>query len=183
MARLVLTGMAVLACAACSSNGGKHLVSPPASTLPVSSTGITTEAQLEATILSDWMAAERASTAAAKDPTGSEVLLLVDHFVDPALSFLRTQYAANARDGLIAVGDIDPGQPRVANVSSTQAVVTSCATNSLQLVYRASGKPFPGKAGDPTPTPNGIRATMTLAPSGVWKVMQSSVEDGSCTGL
>jgi hypothetical protein len=174
--------LAVASVIACSSGAAKSL--PPtsgASAPSVSST--TSRSQLEATILSRWIAAERASVAAAKDPSGPEVLLLENYYADPALSFLRGQYDANARDGLVAVGDIDPGQPRLVNMGPAQAVIFSCATNRLQLIFKATGKPVAGKSGDATPTPNGIRATMDLAPSGVWKVTQSTVKDGSCDAL
>jgi hypothetical protein len=136
-----------------------------------------------ATIISRWLAAERAITESSKDPGGPQHALLVDYLVDPQLSYLRNQLAADARDGLVDIGEFDPGQPRVETASASQAVVVSCATNRLQLIFKATGKPLPGKAGDPTPALNGIRSTMVLTPSGVWKMSQSTVEDGSCAGL
>jgi hypothetical protein len=177
----VVTGLLALGLAACSSSGAKPVASR--STLPPATTSTTSRAQLEQTVVSQWTAAERASVAAAKDPGGPEVELLVDYFVDPALSVLRAQYAAYARDGLTNTGDIDLGQPRVDSLTAAQAVVVTCATNHLQLLHKATGQPVAGKAGDPTPTPNGIRSTMVLTPSGVWKGSSSIVEDGSCTGV
>jgi hypothetical protein len=174
---LLATGLTMVVLISCSSASSKSAAKPRGTT------STSSRAQLEATILSQWQAAERASVAAAKDPAGQEVQLLVDYFVDPALSFLRTQYAAYARDGLTNVGDIEPGQPHLVSATATQAIVATCATNRLQLIFKATGKPFPGKAGDATPTPNGIVATLVLAPSGVWKVSQSTVQDGSCTGV
>ena len=121
--------------------------------------------------------------AAAKDPSGPATLLLVDYFVDPALSTLKQQYAGLVRDGFTTIGSLDLGQPRLLSVCDSQAVVVTCATNSLHLIMKATGKPVPGRAGDPTPTPNGIRATMVLMPSGVWKLARGDGEDGLCTGF
>jgi hypothetical protein len=111
------------------------------------------------------------------------VLLLVDYFVDPALSTLKQQYAGLERNGLTTIGSLDLGQPRLLSVSDTQAVVLTCATNSLHVIVKATGKPIPGRAGDPTPTPNGIRATMLLTPSRVWKLARGDGQDGSCAGF
>ena len=175
-----LTAIAVLS--ACSSSKTKPIGAGPNSTAATTST--TTVAQVQAAIISQWRAAEEASVAAAKDPGNpSRIVLLVDYFVDPALAFLRTQYAANARDGLITMGDADNGTPAVKSMTASTAVVVSCVTNRLVLVYKATGKPFPGKAGDPTPVPNGITSTMVLTPSGVWKLSTSDVKDGTCAGL
>jgi hypothetical protein len=139
--------------------------------------------QVEATIISRWQAAEQASTAAAKDPTNQTLILILDdYFADPELSFLRTQYTANASDGLKTVGTVDRGDPRVQNLIATQAVIVSCETDASALVYAATGKPLPGPTGDTTPTPAGVRATMTLQPSGLWMVSNTTGTEGSCAG-
>ena len=188
---LRLTGSAlavVLTATACSAGQARPLssghTSSTASTASTSAaTTITTLAQVQAVIISQWVAAERNYVAVSKDPAGPDQAKLVDYFIDPELSFLRTQFAARARDGLVDVGDLDLGQPRVVSMTASQAVVTSCETNRLQLIQKATGKPFPGKAGDPTPTPNGIRATMILEPSGVWKLSTVDLQDGSCAAV
>ena len=69
------------------------------------------------------------------------------------------------------------------SVTADEAAVVSCVTNRLALVNKATGKPFPGKPGDPKPVRNGMTSTMILQPSGVWKVSTSTVKDGSCDGL
>jgi hypothetical protein len=177
--------MVVLALASvigCSSGAAKSL--PPASATGAQSTSPTTSlAELRAAILARWTAAERASVAAAEDPSGPAALLLVDYFVDPALSTLKQQYAGLERNGMTTVGSLDLGQPRVVSVNATQAVVVTCATNSLHVIVKETGKPIPGRAGDATPTPNGIRATMVLTPSRVWKLARGDGQDGSCAGF
>jgi hypothetical protein len=122
--------------------------------------------------------------AAAKDP-GNQALvtLLADYFVDPALSFQRTEDAAYARDGLTNIGDIDFGSPRVESMTQLQAVVVSCETNRLALIHKATGQPVSGPTGNTTPVANGVKATMVLTPSGIWKLSTSTVKDGSCAGL
>jgi hypothetical protein len=182
----VLVAMVAVGCSASNVKpvgSPRSAVTGVSSTTTVPTTSTTSVAQVESAILTQWRAAEEASVAAAKDPGGTAKDLLVDYFVDPALSFLQTQYAAYARDGLTNVGDIDNGQPRVKSLTASEAVVVSCETNRLALTVVATGKPFPGKAGDPTPTLNGVTATMVLTPSGVWKLSTSKVDDGSCAGL
>ena len=175
--------IAVAGLSACSSSGSRPSGVGPVTTA-AATTSTTTEAQLDASIVSQWLAAERASVAAAKDP-GNQALvtILVDYFVDPALSFQRNEDAAYARDGLTNVGDIDNGSPRVLSLTASQAVVSSCTTNRLALIYKATGKPVPGTAGDPAPTQNGVRSTMVLTPSGIWKLSSSVLQEGSCAGF
>lgn len=174
---------AVLIAPACGSSraqGVPHTTTPIHGSVP-STTSTTTVAQA---ILSQWRAAQDASLVAAKEPTNQgRITLLVDYFVDPELSFLRSQYAARARDGLKTVGSEDLGNPRVEALTTTQAVVVTCGTDSLAVVNAATGKPMPGPAGDPTPTPAGIRATLLLQPSGVWKVANTGGTEGSCAGF
>jgi hypothetical protein len=166
---------AVIGCtalAACSSTA-KPAAGP---TLTASTTSTTTVAQLDATIISSWQAAGQASLAAAKDPTDSALItLLVDYFTGPELSFLDTQYTTNAADGLKTVGTVNRGNPRVVSLTATQAVIVSCETDGLALVHAATGQPLPGPTGNTTPTPAGVKATMTLTPSGVWK--ESALEE------
>jgi hypothetical protein len=182
MTRLLAIGVATAAAvAACSSGGAKP--AGTGRTALQSTTTATSRDQTAAAILSQWLAAEKVITASSKDPGGQEELLLTDFLVDPQLSFLRTQLDANARDGLVDIGDFDPGKPKLENLNGSEALVISCATNRLQLVHSKTGQPVPGKAGDATPTLNGIRSTMMLTPGGIWKLSKSDVEDGSCAGL
>jgi hypothetical protein len=175
-------GALLVAVSACSSGKPKPVGSVPTST--VATTSSTTVAQVQASILSQWRSAEEASVAAAKDP-GNQALvtLLADYFVDPALSFQRTEDAAYARDGLTNVGDIDNGTPRVESLTGSQAVVVSCTVNRLALVNKATGKGVPGVAGNPAPMQNGVRSTMVLTPSGLWKLSSSALQEGSCVGF
>lgn len=164
----------------CSGAGVKRVVSPKAS--PTTST--TTVAETEAVIVAQWRAAENASVAAAKDPSNPALLtLLADYMVDPALSFQRNEDTSYARDGLTNVGEIDNGTPRVVSMSVSTAVVSSCTTNRLALIYTATGKPFPGSAGNPAPIQNGVRSTMIVSPSGTWKLSSSVFQQGSCVGF
>jgi hypothetical protein len=175
--------MVLISAAACRSPNAQSIAPTTTSTHPVAPS-TTTVAQVQAAIISQWRSAEEASVAAAKDPGNpGRIVLLDDYFVDPALSFQRINDAAYARDGLTNVGDIDNGAPRVESMTATQAVVVSCTTNRLALVYKTTGKPFPGSAGDPTPTHNGIRSTMVLTPSGVWKLSSTVLKEGSCDGF
>jgi hypothetical protein len=122
--------------------------------------------------------------AAAKDPANpGQILLLDNYFADPELAFLRKQYAANARDGLKTVGTLDLGNPRVESLGPSQAHVVSCETDSLAMINAGTGKPVAGSAGDPTPTPAGVRATLLLTPTGVWKVSNTGGNEGSCAGF
>ena len=179
-AALALAAVTALG-AGCSSSAAKPTAAP---TTVATTTSATTVAQVDAAVIGQWSAAEKASVAAAKNPTDkTQQLVLVDYFVDPELSSLRTQYAAMARDGLNAVGDIDHGAPRVKSVSAAQAVVTSCTTNRLAEVFRATGKPLEGAVGSTAPVLNGVTSTLVLQPSGVWKISTSTVKDGSCEGL
>ena len=149
---------------------------------PTNTTG-TTAADPQAVVLARWLAAEKAIVAATYDPAGPAQGALIDYFVDPELSMLRTYYAAMARDGLTATGDIDHGHPQVKSMTATEAVVVSCKTNRLVLISKATGKPVPGKAGDPTPVLNGVTSTMVLTPGGAWKESTTQVKDGTCDGL
>ncbi len=82
--------------AGCTSSTTKRTAPLPTVTATTSTTSPTSTAQLQSAILVQWLAAEKASVAAAKNLAGPEQDLLVDYSVDPALSFLRTQYAAYA---------------------------------------------------------------------------------------
>jgi hypothetical protein len=173
----------LLISAACGSSKAQSIAPTTASAHSVAPS-TTTAAQVQAMIISQWRAAQQASLAAAKDPANpGQVLLLDNYFVDPELSFLRTQYAARARDGFKTVGSEDLGNPRVESLTATQAVVATCGTDSLAIVNAATGKPMPGPAGDPTPTQAGVRATLVLQPSGVWKVSNTGGKEGSCVGF
>jgi hypothetical protein len=179
---LGLTAVALVLLSACSSSKARPLGSGPTSTVPTTST--TTVAEIQATILSQWSAAEDASVAAARDPGNQTLIALLDnYFLDPALSFQRNEDAAYARDGLTNVGDIDNGTPRIESMTASQAVVVSCTINRLALVNKATGKGVPGVAGNPAPMQNGVRSTMVLTPSGVWKLSSSALQEGSCVGF
>jgi hypothetical protein len=177
--RLVASGLLVAwAVAACSSSGAK-----PAEARPPSTTSSTAASQVEATIASLWQNAEAAWVTAARNPAASAPnLLLDDYYADPELSFLKQQLAARKRDGLFSRGDIDEVQTHVVGAGRSQATVVACEVNHLQLL-RPNGQPFPGTAGDPTPTPDVARATVVLTPSGVWKVSSVTVKAGPCVSV
>jgi hypothetical protein len=168
--------------AACGSSTGGNAIRNSTTTAPLATTSTTTVAQAQAAVLADWRAAEEAAVTAAKDPTGPGVLLLSGYFVDPQLSFLTNQYEKRAHDGIIDIGTLDLGQPRVESMTATQAVVVSCETDALMVIFKATGKPLAGIAGK-GPMPAGIRATLALAPSGVWKISESNGTEGSCVGF
>jgi hypothetical protein len=173
----------LLISAACGSSKAQSIAPTTTSTHSVAPS-TTTAAQVQAMIISQWRAAQQASLAAAKDPASSgQILLLDNYFADPELAFLRKQYAANARDGLKTVGTLDLGTPRVESLGPSQAYVVSCETDSLAMINGVTGKPVAGSAGDPTPTPAGVRATLLLTPSGVWKVSNTGGNEGSCAGF
>lgn len=177
---LAVLVMALVA-ASCSSGSTPKPVAVP--TTIAATTSTTSLAEAQAVILTAWRTALDANEAAAKDPTGGAVLLLSDYFVDPELSFLRTQYAVRDQEGFVDIGTLDLGQPRVESMTSTQAVVVSCETNALQMISAATRKPVSGLAGSATPTSFGVKTTLTVAPDGTWKVSDSVGAEGSCAGL
>jgi hypothetical protein len=107
---------------------------------------------------------------------------LTDYFVDPELAYLTKQYVARALDGIVDIGTLDLGKPRVESMTGTKAVVVTCGVDGLMVIFKATGKPLAGLAGM-GPMPTGIRATLVLTPSGVWKISDSSGKEGSCAGF
>ena len=167
----------VLTAAGCSSAGGK----PSAAPSTVGTTSTTTQAQLDAVIVGQWLLSQQALTALQRDPTSSAAnLLLSDYVTEPLLSYSRTQFAARARDGLADIGTISFGHPRVTSVSGSKATVVSCINDGLALIIKATGKPLPGT--DPNPEVEGTTSTMQQSPSGVWMLSDSTKDVGSCAG-
>jgi len=147
-------------------------------------TSTTTVQQVDEIIVARWAAAYNASLAAAKDPGSSALIAsLSDYFTGSALTELLQTYSAYVRAGLTSVGTIDLGSPHVVGTPSQTAIVHSCATNKLALVYAATGKPVPGSAGSSTPEPNGVISTMQMSPSGLWMVSSTTFKDGTCAGV
>ena len=168
----------VLSAGGCSSGGGKPVVAP--STVATTST-TTSVSELDALLVSRWTAAYQASLAAAKNPKSAGLIaLLSDYFSGDALNSLLSTYGGYARDGLTSVGGIDFGQPSVLSVAGSTAVLRSCTVNRLALVYSATGTPVPGSSGSEAPVSVGLQSTMTLSPSGLWKVSAAESKEGSC---
>ena len=68
-------------------------------------------------------------------------------------------------------------------MTGANAIVRSCETNRLALVNKATGKGLPGSVGSTDPVLNGVRSTMVLTPSGVWKESMLTLKDRSCDGI
>jgi hypothetical protein len=179
--RALVVGALAIALSACSTSNPKAIGPPPT---VATTTSTTTVAERDAAILARWTEAYRASIAASKDPTSPGLIaVLSDYFSDSALDTLLSSYAAYARDGLTSVGDIDLGKPSVVSVDGSTAIVVSCEVNRLGVIYVKTGMPLPGAVGSTAPVLNGVRSTLTIAPSGLWKVSSATWKDGSCDGI
>lgn len=175
---LVGVVMVSMVAGACSS-GGSNPVGAPST---IATTSTTTQAELQSSIVSQWLLAQQSLTALQRDPTSQAAnLLLADYVTEPLLSYSRTQFAARAQDGLADIGTISFGQPRVTSVSGSQATVVSCINDGLALIVKATGKPFPGT--DPNAELERTTSTMLLSPSGEWMLSDSAIKVGSCAGL
>lgn len=118
-----------------------------------------------------WAAFEHAQKAANPfDPALSRTM------INPLLQLVRRTLVANQREGIISKGRITL-HPKLRSLGATRAVVVDCAFDGTELIYRASGKPVP-----PITPPQiaGVHSILVRSPSGVWKVANQSVTEGSC---
>ena len=109
----LVAALVTVTLAACSTTGAKPVAAPSTSLpLPTSNPArrVGGDDPVEVDGSREGRGSPRRRTRVARRSS-----LLVDYFVDPALTTLRSQYVAYAgRDGLSSLGDIDLGQPRVA---------------------------------------------------------------------
>ena len=117
-----------------------------------------------------WSAFEQAlSTANPEDPA------LAATMVDPQLQSVKANLLADERDGIVGRGPTTL-HPKIAALSSTSATVVDCVYSTIELVYKATGKPVPPVT---PPENDGVTATLVLS-GGQWKVYKQIVTDGRC---
>lgn len=133
-------------------------------------------------VLERWQQAEDAYDAAVTAPGGpdSEAPDLQRTMTGHQLDYVRTFLATAKTEGYLGRGSNGHGNPVVTISSPTQATVVSCLSDGTYFVEVATGKPAPGIAGKPGPTPATIRSTMVLDALGVWRMSDSVVKEGTC---
>jgi hypothetical protein len=131
-------------------------------------------------VVAAWLSAEQAYVAAERDPRGAYSPALPEHFIDPALQFIRRTLLGQEHAGDVLTGTTTFGAPRVVQLLGTQAIVSSCLGGTNVLVNQQTGRPIQGPQG--TPSNDGIRSTVMETGPGVWKVSTSTVTQGSCVG-
>jgi hypothetical protein len=131
-------------------------------------------------VVAAWLSAEEAYVAAERDPRGAYSPALPEHFVDPALQFIRRTLLGQEHSGVVLSGNVTFGTPTVSSLVGNQAIVSSCLAGTNGLIDQRTGQPIPGPPGKPGQS--GIRSTLTETSPGIWKVATSGGTEGSCNG-
>lgn len=136
----------------------------------------TTEAQMTASVVTAWLAAEQAFNAAAltADPDQPELAVTT---VSPQLDWSRSLLEEMRSAGQVARGTVDYGTPRVSELGARRAVVETCVHDAEIVVSAASGQPDNGVLGQVDFEL--INSTMELTDSG-WKLLTQQVGVGKC---
>jgi hypothetical protein len=144
--------------------------SPPASTLSPSST----VRSADAAVLTAYRAASQAfqqalATANPNDPA------LAATMTGPQLQGVKASLLADQRQGIVGRGAATL-HPKIITVLPTNATVADCVYSTIELVFKATGKPVPPVT---PPEDDGVRATVVLS-GGTWKLYKQTVTDGRC---
>lgn len=135
-------------------------------------------ANVQAVVVSSWLAAEHAFDAAAltADPDEPDLAATT---VAPQLGATQALLEEMQSSGEVATGGTQYGSPRIRLVGSGLAQVTSCLHDAEVVVSTATGRPVPGVLGQVDYEL--IRSTMELIGAG-WKLAAQTVGVGQCAG-
>ena len=169
----------VLAIGFAACGGGTSKSAKPAATTrpssPVSTTSpASTVSPTEAAVLAAYRAASHAFQQALADANPDDPSLVAT-MTGPQLQGVRANLYADQRQGIVGRGSATL-HPKIAALSSTSATVVDCVYSTIELVYKATGKPVPPVT---PPENDGVTATLVLS-GGQWKVYKQIVTDGRC---
>ena len=170
-ARVTAGLLSLAALAGCGSSGGPSPTPRPSTTSSPSA--------VDAAILQAYRAEWAAFVAAVRIPDPAYPALAATT-TDPLLTQLRQTLVYDKGTGIIGRGSVQLLHPHVVSVSASVAVVQDCVYSALISVYAATGQPVPNQPGGTRPEYDGIKATISLAASGAWKVSDQSITAGHC---
>jgi hypothetical protein len=163
---------------ACSSTPAAQVTTTTSTTLPAatsSSVTTTTADSQAAAVLAAYRAGWAAFEGAQKSANPSDPALTAT-MINPLLQLVRRNLLSDQRQGIISKGSITL-HPRIKSLGVTHAVVVDCALDGTELIYRSTGRPVPPV----TPTQRlGVHSVLVRSTSGVWKVADQTVTEGSC---
>jgi len=139
------------------------------------STSTTTTSTEAAAVLAGYRAAQVAFDEAIQTADVSS-RALVQTMIGNQLYSVRRALVSDREDGIVGRGKVQVN-PKLVSIKGHEAVVHDCVFSSLELVYRASGKPVPPVT---PPEHDGITSTLKQVSPGTWKVSAEHVTEGTC---
>jgi hypothetical protein len=170
-ARVIGGLLSLAALAGCGSSGGSSPTPRPSATPSPNA--------VDAAVLQAYRGEWAAFVAAVRIPDPAYPALAATT-TDPLLTQLRQTLVYDKGTGIIGRGSVQLLHPHVVSVSASVAVVQDCVYSALISVYAATGQPVPNQPGGTQPEYDGIKATLSLATSGAWKVSDQSITAGHC---
>jgi hypothetical protein len=168
-----LVVMALISVAAICAGCGGSDANGNAST---SSTSNSTTTNPQTSAVAAAYRAEQAAFEAALQQADPTFPTLAQTMTGNQLTSVRRALVADQTNGIIGRGTAQLN-PKVVSIQGNQATVHDCLFSSIELIYSATGKPVPPVT---QPEHDGVKATLVQVSTGMWKVSDQNVTEGSC---